>query len=359
MKKWALRPTNQEFISEIPQNNTGKEEVMATIKEIAQKLGVSVSTVSKGLNGGSDISEELRQQILDIAVEIGYRTKHSKKVEHRKLCILIENMDYATPEDFGYEIVLGFKQIASREKWQVDVIDVTKAMEQEEKYDTWLLKHGYSGAFLAGFAFDDRWTDQLQDTRMPTVLLDNSIPYNFNVCEVGTDSREGITLAVEHLYRLGHRRIAFLNGSRGSLVTSERQEAFEAAMRQRDLKLDPGLSAYGYYVPEVAADFVPGFLAGGATAIVCASDLIAQGVLEECHKAGKRVPEDVSVIGYDDIRLAEELEPQLTTIRQERNMMGRQAYVNLFSLIHNIPVAKTVLRPRLIVRQSTGPAPIV
>lgn len=85
---------------------------MATIKDIATRLGVSVSTVSKGLNGASDISEELRQMVLDTAVEMGYATKKSKKKENRKLAVFIENMEYETEDQFGYDIVLGFKQNA-------------------------------------------------------------------------------------------------------------------------------------------------------------------------------------------------------------------------------------------------------
>ena len=95
---------------------------MATIKDIANRLGVSVSTVSKGLNGASDISDELRQMVLDTAVEMGYTTKRSKKVENRKLCIFIENMNYETIDEFGYDMVLGFKQNAFRRKWDVDIL---------------------------------------------------------------------------------------------------------------------------------------------------------------------------------------------------------------------------------------------
>ena len=101
---------------------------MATIKDIANRLGVSVSTVSKGLNGASDISDELRQMVLDTAVEMGYSTKRSKKVENRKLCIFIENMNYETIDEFGYDIVLGFKQNAFRRKWDVDTWNSTRIM---------------------------------------------------------------------------------------------------------------------------------------------------------------------------------------------------------------------------------------
>ena len=208
---------------------------MATIKDIANRLGVSVSTVSKGLNGASDISEELRQIVLDTAVEMGYSTKRSKKEENRKLCIFIENMSYQSIDEFGYDLVLGFKQNAFRHKWDVHIVPVTPAFQEEEKYDTYLLKNGYCGAFLMGFALHDEWMKQLEDTTMPTVLLDNFIENNPNVCYIGTDSYEGISMAVNHLYTLGHKNIAFLNGSLYSMVSDQRQEAFENAMHKLDL----------------------------------------------------------------------------------------------------------------------------
>ena len=98
---------------------------MATIKDIANRLGISVGTVSKGLNGASDISEQLRQSVLDTAVEMGYTPKQMRAKDNRRLCIFIENMDYETPEQFGYDIILGFKQLAYRERCDVTVIPVT------------------------------------------------------------------------------------------------------------------------------------------------------------------------------------------------------------------------------------------
>lgn len=327
---------------------------MATIKDIANRLGVSVSTVSKGLNGASDISDELRQMVLDTAVEMGYSTKRSKKVENRKLCIFIENMNYETIDEFGYDIVLGFKQNAFRRKWDVDILPITPAFQEEEKYDTFLLKNGYCGAFLMGLALHDSWIKQLENTTMPTVLLDNFISGNPNVCYLGTDSYEGIAMAVNHLVNLGHKNIAFLNGSLYSLVSDQRQEAFENAMAAASLPVQKDLTAYGYYVSDSAKYHVPGFLAAGATAVVCGNDLIAKGVIDECTKRGFRVPEDVSVVGFDDISIAATFDPPLTTIRQERNELGRCAYDILNSLIHHIPISKTLLRPKLIERESTA-----
>ena len=133
-------------------------------------------------------------------------------------------MNYETIDEFGYDIVLGFKQNAFRRKWDVDILPITPAFQEEEKYDTFLLKNGYCGAFLMGLALHDSWIKQLENTTMPTVLLDNFISGNPNVCYLGTDSYEGIAMAVNHLVNLGHKNIAFLNGSLYSLVSDQRQE---------------------------------------------------------------------------------------------------------------------------------------
>ena len=326
---------------------------MATMKEIANRLGISVSTVSKGLNGASDISDELRQLVLDTAVEMGYSTKSSRKEENRKLCIFVENMNYEEIDEFGYEIVLGFKQSAFRGKWDVDIIPITPAFQLEEKYDTYLLKNGYCGAFLMGMALHDEWMNQLHHTTMPTVLLDNFIYDNPNVCYLGTDNYEGIDMAVKHLFSLGHQKIAFLNGSLYSLVSDQRLEAFEASMKEVGLEVSENLVAYGHFVSDSAQYHVPGFLAAGATAIVCGNDLIAKGVIDECVARGFRVPEDISVVGFDDIPVAATTTPPLTTIHQERVELGKCAYAVLKSLINHISISKTLLRPRLVIRDST------
>lgn len=334
---------------------TGKGEfVLATIKDIANRLGISVSTVSKGLNGASDISEELRQTVLDTAVEMGYATKRSKKIENRKLALFIENMEYEATNQFGYDIVLGFKQNAFRHKWDVSVIPVTPAFQLEEKYDTYLLKNGYCGAFLVGFALHDEWMRQLEHTTMPTVLFDNYVKKNPNVAYIGTDNYEGIDAAVDHLYTLGHKKIAFLNGSLHSMVSEERQDAYFSSMQAHGLEVPEDLTAFGYYVADSARYHVPTFLAAGATAIICGNDLIASGVIAECRLRGFRVPEDISVIGFDDIPISAALAPPLTTVHQERLEIGKGAYTILNSLIHHIPICRTLLHAALIERESTA-----
>jgi LacI family transcriptional regulator len=125
-------------------------------------------------------------------------------------------------------------------------------------------------------------------------------------------------------------------------------------MKAHGLDIIEELTAYGYYVADSAKYHVPTFLDAGATAIICGNDLIASGVIAECKLRGFRVPEDISVVGFDDIPISSMLEPPLTTIRQERGELGKCAYVILNSLIHHIPISCTQLRAQLIERASTA-----
>ena len=328
---------------------------MVTMKEIAAKLGIAISTVSKGLNGANDISEELRQHILDTAIEMGYIPKNLRKEHLKKLCIFVENMDYLKDDDFGYDIILGFKQMALRYNWTVEIIPLNPMLQSQEKYDTFMLKNGYSGALLLGLALHDDWMEQLKTTTIPSVLFDNHVSHNLKVGFIGTDSYEGIDLCVAHLVKLGHTKIAFLNGSPNSLVTTQRQEAFLSSMKANHLEIDENLMEYGYYTADCAKYHVPTFLSHGATAVICSADLIAQGVMEECKLRGFNVPEDISVTGFDDLPIASELEPPLTTIRQDRILLGKSGYNTLEGLLHNLPLSKTLLRAQLIVRSTTAP----
>lgn len=328
---------------------------MATIKDIAAKLGIAVSTVSKGLNGASDISYEMRQLVLDTAVEMGYASKKMRTQKSQKVCILIENMDYESIDQFGYEIIVGFKLSAVRKHWDVTVIPANLTMQTIDKFDTYMLKNGFSGAFLIGFSLHDDWVNQLAKTTVPTVLFDNYIAGNNHVGYVGTDSFEGISIVITHLANLGHQKIAFLNGSKNSMVSDQRYQAFVQSMEDNHLKVNEKLIEYGYYIPDCAKYHVPTFLENGATAIVCASDLIASGVISEVSKFGLRVPEDISVIGFDDLPIATQLSPPLTTIRQDRIDLGKSAVLLLDGLINNVTIGKLLLRAKFIQRRSTAP----
>ena len=330
---------------------------MVTIKDIAERLGISISTVSKGLHGASDISEEMRQQVLDTAIEMGYIIKEKKPATRQKVCIIVENMEYANINQFGYELIAGFRLVASEAQFEVDIVPIDQYFQTWQTYDSLMKQNGYSGAFFLGLELNEIYMKQLEKTTIPTVLFDNYIS-NEHIAYVGTDIHVGFSTLIRYLKENGHRKIAFLNGSKNSYISALRYQGFIQAMNEAELDLDMQLIGHTVYYPdETVADFVKGFTGRGATAIMCASDLIAARTINELHKLGLRVPEDVSVTGFDDLPVAKYLAPPLTTIRQERFALGKSAFSLLKDLMSGLPVSTMLLHSTVVLRESVGKAP--
>ena len=330
---------------------------MTTIQDIANKMGISKSTVSKALNDAPDISENLRKQILETAVALDYTKLRRYKNTVKKICVLVEkeNIEYEEPNHFAYDIIMGFRQSAEPAGFEVEIVPVDSVLQINTHYDVFMLEHGYAGSFALGFSLNAPWLKDFKKTSTPTVLFDNYVPRTPNTCYIGTDNSEIMELIVSHLSHLGHRKIAFLNGSRHSLVTEQRMKSFHNSMEKRNLTVDPELAIYAYFVARVAEDHIDNILERGATAIICGNDVIASGVYTELMSRGLSIPEDISVVGIDDIPLASLLSPSLTTIRQERSFLGRSGFFALNSIItHNMAISRNLLRPELILRDSTS-----
>lgn len=327
---------------------------MATINDIALKLGISKSTVSKGLNNATDISEEMRKKILETAVELGYTGKRSQK-RTKKLCILIANMDYQTPNQFGYDIVLGFRQMAEPEDWMIDVIPVTSEMQKRTPYEVFMMEYNYQASFVLGFSLLDPWMTEFHSTKIPTVLYDNQIKGNPRVASIGCDNLEGFDLAVKHLYDLGHRNIGLLSGPLDSYIMRVRYNAYLNAMHKYDLDINEDFIGLGYYVSESTRKNVPLLIDHGVTAILCSHDIRAISALTECHDMGIRIPQDISIIGFDDLPMTAYTTPALTTVRQDRIGLGKCGYYAVSCLLNGLAIGSIQLRASLIVRESTGP----
>ncbi|WP_317366832.1 LacI family DNA-binding transcriptional regulator [uncultured Tyzzerella sp.] len=327
--------------------------MVVKIKDIAEKLNISVGTVSKGLNGASDISYELTQLILDTAIEMGYKPKKMLNEDNKKLCIFITNMEYKSKNDFGYDIILGFKRHAIRDNWKVFIEEVTPDFQKENDYDKYMLSKGYNGAFFVGFALNDLWLKNLQKTKTPTVLLDNYISRNFNVGYVGTDNIEAFDISIEYLKKLGHSKIGFFSAFLDSMVANERYEAFFKAMSSHNLPVNENLISFGYYTIDSAKYTIPKILKHNPTAILCGSDVMAYGAIKACEELGIKVPNDISIIGFDDIDICKKSNPKITTIKQNRLEIGKCAYISLEGIMRNVFINKTTLRPNLVKREST------
>lgn len=329
---------------------------MARIEDIAKKLKVSKGTVSKALNGAPDVSETLRKAVLETAVELGYsRSMHKKGA--KTLCLFIENMTYTEPGDFGYDIVTGFRKAAEPAGFVVRVVPLTEQLQAQISYDEYMLQNNYVAAFFLGLSLSDVWLDQLKASRTPAVLLDNRIPANPASCYVGVDNGEAMDLAIAHLKALGHRRVGYLSGYLGSYINQVRYNAFFQALQKNGLPDDACLAGSAYYSSECLQKHLPALLEQKVTAILCSHDLLAHTVMIHCQERGLRVPEDISIIGFDDLPLCGYTVPPLTTLRQDRTQLGKSAFYALSSLLAEVPISTLLLHPKLMVRQSTGSAP--
>lgn len=327
---------------------------MATIQDIADRLGVSKGTVSKALNGASDISETLRKNILDTAVEMGYARLHRHKSSTQKFCILFRNMDYEQPHEFGYDFIIGFRQMAEPAGFGVDVIPVTEQMERETPYEVFMLKNDYKGAFVLGFSLEDPWMKDFRTCHTPTVLYDNYLPANPFITSIGIDNEEGMMLSVEHLKKLGHRNIGYLTSSSGSHIIQIRHKAFSKAMKQSGLKADSSCVGASYYISHCMEKHLPRLLSMGMTAFICSHDLIAHAAIVQCQQLGYQVPKDISIIGFDDLPLSAHTSPPLTTVRQDGKELGKCGYYALDSICNHVPIGTMRLHAQLIERSSTG-----
>ena len=329
---------------------------MTTISDIAARLGISKSTVSKALNNATDISVSMRKRVLETAAEMGYIGKRFSGAE-KKLCILIENMDYETANQFGHDIVQGFRQMAEPDGWIVEVVPMTMEFQRLTPYGVFMLDHGYQAAFVLGFSLLDSWMQEFKNTQIPTVLYDNYIKNNPYIASVGCDNQEGIELAVKHLIGLGHQKIGLISGPLDSYILKARYHAYLGALEKYGLEINEDYIGLGYFVAESARTYIPKLIDHGVTAILFSHDVRAFSAMTECHDRGIQIPKALSIIGFDDLPMTAYTTPPLTTIRQDRTGLGRCGYYAINCLLNGLPIGSILLRAPLIVRASTGPVP--
>lgn len=329
---------------------------MVTIQDIADRLKISKGTVSKALNDAPDISHSLKKQVLETAVALGYKKLRRYKTPAHKLGIIVQSrhIRFEHPDDFAYDIVMGFRQMAEPAGYEVAVIPVDDAMQRNISYDAFVLQHDFVGTFILGFSLSEPWMKHFYRTKTPTVLYDNRVLSNPSVAYMGIDNEEGMALAIDHLKQMGHQKIGYLSGALGSHITQVRHRSFFQAMRSHGLKTDPTFAGCSYYLSECMNRHLPRLLHMGMTAIICSQDTLAASAIERCEQEGFLVPRDVSIIGFDDIPLASHTTPTLTTVRQDRIQLGKSGFSALLGLLSGVPIGTVMLHAELIIRNSTA-----
>ncbi len=322
-----------------------------TIADIARKLNISKSTVSKALSNATDVSEKTRERVLSCASEMGYNVEPDAAVKEKNFIIFIYGINYGDVDQFAYEVILGFQAAANSENVGVQIVTIDDYELRSGKYYAVMKSRNYEGSFFIGFKPHKTFIEHVRRTNLPIVVLDNYFDSPL-VARVGCDNQLGMRHMVRYLYKMGHRRIAFLSGEPDSNISTEREQGYRETLQEAGIPPEEILIGYGSFTGTGMEDTVLELAKKNPTAICCASDIIACNCVRILKNAGIGVPEQISVTGYDDLPGARFNSPALTTVYQNRIHIGKTAFHTLRLLQSGIKFKAALLRPELVVRDS-------
>ncbi|MDX5474404.1 MAG: LacI family transcriptional regulator [Bacillaceae bacterium] len=334
---------------------------MTTIKDIAKAAGVSVTTVSRALNGYSDVNEKTRAKIIKVAKDLNYspntvaRTLVMKK--SKTIGLLVSDMNREGVKDnFTFEVLCGINEASAELGYDLVLFSTTSTKQKEKTYTQLCRERRVDGVIIQGIKINDPYLMEVVNSDIPCVLVDIPIESD-TVGYVTTNNMEGAKIATQHLINLGHKNIAMINGHNKADVSKRRLEGYYEALKENKLPMNIEWIKDGEFTEDRAEKVAHELIINhpNVTAIFCASDLMAFGALKAAKKLNKKVPEDISIIGYDDITLASYSSPSLTTIRQDKFMMGYEAAILLINMLEGeIQSHIKVLPTQLIHRESTS-----
>ncbi len=325
-----------------------------TLAEVAKIAGVSRMTASRAMNNQPGVSAKMREEILRIADEMGYATNPlAQKLSTGRTRILGVVVQLHTP--FAADLVLGIGSTARGAGYEMLAYSLPADDSEPPGNVVSLLQHIADGV-IAILPYEVNYLDSLANASVPVVTIDSQTD-DTPFPSVISDSYQGGRLAMQHLADLGHRRIGFITGKTRLTSARDRLQAFHDSVGQLGLDRDPALVVSGNYLQTGGFDATNELLAlpERPTAIFASNDMSAIGAMAAIREAGLKVPQDISLVGFDDIPLARQVHPPLTTIRQPLQEMGRAAVNMLLPLILGLelPSRQTVLPTELVVRAST------
>lgn len=323
-----------------------------TIYDVAREAGVATSTVSRAFSRPTRVSTRTREHVLAVAAELGYRPNpHARALlsgRHHTVAMVVS--DITNPHYF--ELIRGAEMRAKASEYTLVLVNAEESPRIEYEQIQRLVS-SVDGFVLAASRLPDENLQQIAAQR-PVVLMSRELP---GLPSVVLDHLQGCHQIVEHLASLGHRELVYLAGPRNSWMAATRWTALRTAAEELGLEA----RRIGPFTPKVsqggpAAD---GALNARATAIVAHNDLLAIGVVRRLTQRGVRVPDDVSVVGFDNIFAAELCSPSLTTLGGAHADVGRAAVEILLEasgpVRRNLDAVQVVLPTELVLRSSTGP----
>lgn len=312
---------------------------MVSMKDISQVCGVSIATVSKALNGHKDISPETGERIRRMAKQMGYSPNSAAKSlkTHRSYNIGVlfaDESQSGLTHDYFAHVLDSFKNTAEEKGYDITFINSCKSRPQKMSYLTHARYRGFDGVVIACVDFDDPEVSELVKSEVPVVTIDHL--FN-NRSTIISDNIKGMRDLLHYVYEMGHRKIAYIHGS-DSAVTQSRLSSFYKTCEELELHIPAEYlreapyrntqGAYGETLKLLELSDPP-------TCILYPDDFSCFGGISALNAKGLKIPDDISIAGYDGIGLARNFKPPLTTVVQNTRQLGLEAANKLINLIEN------------------------
>jgi LacI family transcriptional regulator, galactose operon repressor len=348
-----------------------------TAKEVAQKAEVSVGTVSRVFNNHSNVSEDIRQRVLKVAADLGYFRSGGQPVSARTTgkalkevgflyCSSIEETP-ATTDPYWAPIFFGVESASRQSNIKIIYRTITDMRHTPHLLSALLYEMHLGGVLLVGQA-DAAIINTIQSTKTPVVQVDNYVPELANAIDtLLPDNFQGGSMAMEHLFDAGHRRIAFIGGPSDTAPRpsykiysiQQRWVSYCMALLDRGLAIDYALVESGSLTLDSGYEACKRLLERRVdfSALFCVDDITAIGAMKALREEGRRIPEDVSLIGFDGIDLGQHVTPALSTIRVNKEDLGALALKTLLERanVPEAPCVTTLLGVELLKRESVAP----
>jgi DNA-binding LacI/PurR family transcriptional regulator len=332
------------------------------IREVAKRANVSIATVSRTVNRVSNVSPTLARRVWKAIHELGYypNTQARALVSGRSRIFGLIVSELTNP--FFPEIVEVFEAHAVQHHYEILLASTRNDPEHMKSSVRRMIERRVDGVAIMTFGMEEVLFEDLKLREVPLVFVDVG-PARPRVSNIRIDYLSGIREAVQHLAALRHKKIAFISGPKKLRSAEARQQAFLQSMKEIGLHPDPRLIVEGDHTLEGGHQACAALLsrAKKPTAILCSNDLTALGVMRRSYELKIQIPKDLSVIGFDDIRLAQFSLPPLTTVQMSQSELASMAFNSLISEVGrkepSIRGAEYELRTALVLRESTSVAP--
>jgi LacI family transcriptional regulator len=330
-----------------------------TIRQIAKLAGVSRSTASRVLNNHPNVSPELRQQVQEVIAETGYQPDpiaRSLSSRRSKIIGLVIPLAIRSlfEDPFFPRLMQGISQGCNARDYTLSLFLFHSEEEERKLHQRISGSRLLDGVIVTATRTGDPLIPQLVANQIPFVVQGKHEDSRVSFVEV--DNEMGAYTAVSHLVRLGRQRIALITGPSASLAAEDRKRGYLRALHERRVPVDESLVVHGDFTETSSYEAMQRLLQHEPDAVFVASDTMALGALRALRKAGKRVPEEVAVVGFDDLPQAETANPPLTTVRQPIRRAGVLAVEMLIDILENgaTDPRRVILPTELVIRASCG-----